>query len=118
MAKVNKNNCSDAGPETKENVNKFIQLLSAGVFKHESINKIYQQKEKIEKHFKHLSKQRDVYTIQQAAFRLNCSRNEFEKLFVKTGKIKLQLTKGNKYVLDSEIQNHLQAELKNQNSLK
>jgi len=49
---------------------------------------------------------------------LNCSRNKVKKIFVKTRKIKLQIIRGNKYVLDSEIQNYLHTEIKNQDGLK
>ena len=59
------------------------------------------------KHFLRLSSQRDVYSIPQASFRLNCSRNEFESLFVSTGKIKLLIRNGKKFVTRDEIENYL-----------
>lgn len=62
------------------------------------------------KHYLRLSSQRDVYTVPQAAFRLNCSRNEFETLFVQTGKIKLLIRNNKKYVARDEIENYLKAE--------
>lgn len=64
------------------------------------------------KHYLRLSSQRDVYTIPQASFRLNCSRNEFESLFVDTGKIKLLIRDGKKYVTKEEIDNYLNHEPK------
>lgn len=106
MVKIKKkNNCSDVDTKEKYNFDKLIQSLNEAMVKPEL-------------HFKNLSQKRDVYTLQQAAFRLNCSRNEFEKKFVKSGKIKLQIISGNKYVLDSEIQNYLRTEIKKSNMLK
>ena len=61
-------------------------------------------------HYLRLSSQRDVYSIPQAAFRLNCSRNEFESLFVDTGKIKLLIRNGKRLVNRSEIENYLEHE--------
>ena len=64
------------------------------------------------KHNLRLSSRRDVYSIPQAAFRLNCSRNEFESLFVETGKIKLLIRDGKKFVTSQEIENYLEHEPK------
>ena len=64
------------------------------------------------KHFLRLSSPRDVYSIPQASFRLNCDRHDFENLFVRTGKIKLHIRNNKKYVLASEIENYLEHEKK------
>lgn len=47
--------------------------------------------------------ERDLYTIPQAAFRLGCSRNEFEEKYVNTGLIKLKLVEGKRLVARSEL---------------
>lgn len=64
------------------------------------------------KHYLRLSSQRDVYSIPQASFRLNCDRHEFEALFVDTGKIKLLIRGGKKFVTRDEIENYLAHEVK------
>jgi hypothetical protein len=64
------------------------------------------------KHYLRLSSQRDVYSIPQASFRLNCSRNEFESLFVDTGKIKLLIRNDKKFVTREEIESYLEHEPK------
>lgn len=58
---------------------------------------------KLLKKFLRLSSQRDLYTIPQAAFRLNCSVNEFNKRFVETGAIKLVIENGKSMIPASEI---------------
>lgn len=68
------------------------------------------------KHYLRLSSERDVYSIPQASFRLNCSRNEFESLFVDTGKIKLLIRNNQKFVTREEIENYLAHEPKYTNS--
>jgi len=60
------------------------------------------------RHFLRLSAPRELYTIPQASFRLNCSRNEFENLFVRTGKIKIVIYNGKKMVPHSEIDSYVQ----------
>lgn len=62
------------------------------------------------KHYLRLSSQRDVYTVPQAAFRLNISRNEFENLFVSIGKIKLLIRNGKKFVAANEIEQYIKQE--------
>jgi len=47
--------------------------------------------------------QRDLYTIPQAAFRLNCSRNVFNSKYVETGKIKLVVDDGKLMVPATEL---------------
>lgn len=64
------------------------------------------------KHYLRLSSARDVYSIPQASFRLNCDRHTFENEFVKTGKIKIMIRGGQKFVSASEIENYLQHEAK------
>lgn len=64
------------------------------------------------KHYLRLSSQRDVYSIPQAAFRLNCSRNQFESLFLETGKIKLLIRDGKKFVTREEVENYIAHEPK------
>ena len=55
------------------------------------------------KKYLRLSMERDLYTIPQAAFRLGCSRNEFEEKYVKTGMIRLKVVGGRLLVARSEI---------------
>lgn len=62
------------------------------------------------KHYLRLSSQRDVYTVPQAAFRLNISRNDFEREFVATGKIKLLIRNNQKFVAATEIEQYLKQE--------
>lgn len=62
------------------------------------------------KHYLRLSSVREVYTIPQASFRMNCDRHQFEQLFVDTGKIKLHIRDGKKYVLQCEIDKYLNNE--------
>ena len=50
-----------------------------------------------------LSMQRDLYTIPQAAFRLNCSVNTFKQRYVETGLIKMVLENGKLLVPAKEI---------------
>lgn len=58
---------------------------------------------KLYKKFLRLSSQRDLYTISQAAFRLNCSVNDFNNRFVETGLIKLVIVNGRMMVPAKEI---------------
>lgn len=58
---------------------------------------------KLLKKFLRLSSQRDLYTIPQAAFRLNCSVNDFKNRFVEPGAIKLVIVNSRKMVPASEI---------------
>lgn len=53
--------------------------------------------------FLRLSSERDLYTIEQAAFRLNVSRNEFKGTFVDTGTIRLKLVGSRLFVPKCEI---------------
>lgn len=55
------------------------------------------------KKFLRLSSERDLYTIPQAAFRMNVSRSVFEKKFVNTGMLKLKIDGGKKMVPKSEL---------------
>lgn len=62
-----------------------------------------QTEEKLYKKFLRLSSQRDLYTIPQAAFRLNCSVNDFKERFVETGLIKLVIVNSRMMVPAKEI---------------
>jgi len=55
------------------------------------------------KKYLRLSSERDLYTIPQAAFRLNCSRNNFKSKYVETGKIKLVFDDGKLMVPATEL---------------
>lgn len=59
--------------------------------------------QKLYNKFLKLSMQRELYTIPQAAFRLNCSRNTFKQRYVDTGLIKLVLDNGRLMVPAKEI---------------
>lgn len=59
--------------------------------------------QKLYKKYLRLSMQRDLYTIPQAAFRLNCSRNVFMERYVESGFIKLVLLDGKMMVPAKEI---------------
>lgn len=62
--------------------------------------------------FLRLSCERDLYTIPQAAFRLNISRNEFNEVYVKSGKIKLVIINGAVKVPKEQIDQFIASEKK------
>ncbi|MBK8609108.1 MAG: hypothetical protein IPL84_03975 [Chitinophagaceae bacterium] len=64
------------------------------------------------KHFLRLSSQRDMYSIPQASFRLNVDRHLFESEFVDTGKIKIMIRGGKRFVAASEIEQFIECEPK------
>jgi len=61
------------------------------------------EQQKLYNKFLRLSMQRDLYTIPQAAFRLNCSRNLFTRKYVESGKIKLVVDEGKLMVPATEL---------------
>lgn len=61
------------------------------------------------RHLLRLSAPRELYTIPQASFRMNCSRNEFENLYLRTGKIKIIIYKGKKMVPHIEIEKYVES---------
>jgi len=63
----------------------------------------------IYKKYLRLSMARDRYTLAQAAFRLNTSRNTIWTEFIQTGLVKGYVdSKGRKWVLGERIKNYLQ----------
>lgn len=55
------------------------------------------------KKYLRLSMERELYTIPQAAFRLNVSRNEFKERYLEAGLIRLKVVGGRLLVPASEI---------------
>ena len=62
---------------------------------------------RLHKKFLRLSAERDLYTIGQAAFRLNISRNEFENEFVKEGKVNVLFRNGRQFVTGQSIKDFI-----------
>lgn len=54
-------------------------------------------------HFMRLSCERELYTVAQASFRLNISRNEIQLEYINTGKLKVIFRKGRMFVTDQSI---------------
>lgn len=54
-------------------------------------------------HFMRLSCERELYTVAQASFRLNISRNDLKKEFIDTGKLKVTFRDGRMFVTDQSI---------------
>lgn len=59
------------------------------------------------KKFLRLSSERDLYTVGQAAFRLNISRNEFISEFVNTGKVNVLFRNGRQFVTAQSIKQYI-----------
>jgi hypothetical protein len=66
-------------------------------------SKILEMQKKELRKFLRLSSERDLYNYNQAAFRLNISRNRIEAEFIKTGLIKEVLIRGEYWIPKSEI---------------
>jgi hypothetical protein len=72
-------------------------------------NKILEMQLKEYRKFLRLSSERDIYNLNQAAFRLNISRNRIESEFIKTGLIKQVRIRGEYRIPKSEIDNMIES---------
>lgn len=64
------------------------------------------------RHYMRLSVERELYTLNQACFRLNCSRKKFYELYVNTGKIFPLIINGQVFITNQSIKNCLEQEQK------
>lgn len=62
---------------------------------------------KLYKKFLRLSAPRELYTVEQAAFRLNISRNELDREFIKKGKVNVLFRNGRQFVTDQSIKDYV-----------
>lgn len=62
------------------------------------------------RHYMRLSVERELYTLSQACFRLNCSRKKFYQLYVDTGKIFPLIIAGSVFISNQDIKNCIENE--------
>lgn len=65
---------------------------------------------RLHKKYLRLSASRELYTIGQAAFRLNISRNEFQSEFIDKGKVNVLFRNGRQFVTGESIKNYIAGE--------
>ena len=66
------------------------------------------QQEKIIRKYLRLSAARELYTLEQAAFRLNISRNELRKELIEKGTLKVLFRNGRQFVTEQSIKEFIQ----------
>ncbi|HAV56587.1 MAG TPA: hypothetical protein DCX45_03495 [Acinetobacter junii] len=62
------------------------------------------------KKFLRLSAERELYTVSQAAFRLNISRNEIQKELIEKGKLTVLFRNGRQFVVGASIKEFIASE--------
>ncbi len=63
--------------------------------------------QKLQKKFLRLSAERELYTVEQAAFRLNISRNQLSKELIEQGKLTVLFRNGRQFIIGSSIKEYL-----------